>query len=1025
MEIELRTAGELAWHGQPLPGPRMRALFDALIAASPRMQTSEDLIAEIWPDAPPANPKKALQILVARARGATASHVIESVSGGYRLGIAPSSVDVLAARELAREAQQHFDSGDVAATRAVLTEAADLRLGELSAQLRRLEALAAAQSGEPAALGRLEKLIGAPEFDSDEELLAAYFRALKRAQGPARAVQAFSTHRARLQEELGMDPGPLLQKVERELLGADVPIRTGIIHDATSLLGRDADLANLHRLLEQKRIVSIIGTGGLGKTRLARAIGRSTQLSQSHFVDLTAVNPHENLAAEIAVALNLRPHSMRGDISVQENAELRTQIARHLNRTPTLLILDNCEHVIEPIADLVAFLTASTTDLKILTTTRTALQVAGEHHYDLNALDVESAVELFTERARAVRTDAVLPQAETAQLVSQLEGIPLAIELAAAKMRFMSVAEIQDRLSDRFALLQGRMRTAPERHQTMFAVLDWSWNLLTPNEQRALQHFALLPGGLSTQLAEDIFPEGGIPALEALIEQSLLNVTEVSAGVRYRMFETVREFALHQLEQDSQERVRALAARTNWAGAYSKRLCTALHGPDQISAMNAVRAEETNLSEAAQYAVAADEAEAALQILTALVWYWIIAGQFQRILMFFGTLETKWSTWNLDETAAENVRIVLTGLLIPQAFGVRLKGENLRQTFEELGASNTIDPVRGFGEVLLTLGVSEQEKKLQKLEALGQHPDPNIAMPALQGLAYMHENGGDPRRVAEVIRRSLAISDPAARPWPRVMQEALLAQLHLQLGEVDVAQAYASEILGVLNELGAIEEMRVCHAIFTVAALHASDFAAAERELEQLEEFDKRHGYLDSSIGVLGRAELAFARGETAEGLALYDQWRQHAPVLEVPGVIEQPQFAPWLLFSEATTLVAFARFGAEGQGRELFHSLTDKLWQLTNDPPEWQDYPALGMVPFAVGVWGLLREELPAQKCVRLMGIAKAMSYNRISPSMAWERIIEPAEAAAPGLLATIAEQTRGKRGQDLLPILGEVLRD
>src|SRR5690625_2484151 len=176
---------------------------------------------------------------------------------------------------------------------------------------------------------------------------------------------------------------------------------------------------------------------------------------------------------------------------------------------------------------------------------------------------------------------------------------------------------------------------------------------------------------------------------------------------------------------------------------------------------------------------------------------------------------------------------------------------------------------------------------------------------------------------------------------------------------------------------------------------------------------------------MIGWAELALARGDIERGLALYDEWLERGIARDLPESVRVSEFAPWVLFAQATTLVAAARFGTAGRGNGLFRELWEKLANLAEHPAEAQDYPALGMVLFATGTWGLLRGGLPARQAVRLLGLAKAMSYNRISPSMAWEEIIAPAEAAAPGLLATIAEQTRGKRGQDLLPILGEVLRD
>ena len=309
------------------------------------------------------------------------------------------------------------------------------------------------------------------------------------------ALARYAAYAERMRDDLGAEPGEELRRLHLDLLARDAPVREGLKYDAAPMVGRDDDVASIRALLERSRVVSVVGAGGLGKTRMAHLVGRLAQQPVVYFVELAGVTTPEDVLPEVASVLGVR-ESVTNVRTAQLRADLRSRVAEQLSGPPTLLILDNCEHLVEAAADLVAFLVASTDSTSVLTTSRAPLGIAAEQVYLLPQLEDADAVRLFEQRARAARSDVRLDPDEVTALVDRLDGLPLAIELAAAKVRVMSVAEIGRRLENRFALLAGRDRSAPDRHQTLEAVIAWSWNLLRAEDQaRAADPFGL-PGRL-------------------------------------------------------------------------------------------------------------------------------------------------------------------------------------------------------------------------------------------------------------------------------------------------------------------------------------------------------------------------------------------------------------------------------------------------------------------------------------------------------------------------------------------------
>ncbi len=543
----LRLLDEVSWRGAPLAGERVASLLAAL-ALSPSGVSDAGLIDVVWDGDLPANPVKALQVLVSRVRTQCGATVLTRQSGGYRLGLATDEVDALLLASLVEQANERLAAGDadkaaeLAGLALELAPTTDLRaespLGQLRERARtatleaqRVGGLALARAGRA---GEALDLLVAAHLDgrSSPELFAALLRAEAAVSGVPQALDRYESYRTDLRDRLGVDPDESLQRVHRELLAADDPVRTGVRFDPEELLGREADLARLRTAVQAGRLTSIIGPGGIGKTRIAHVLAREATQSRVHFVELVGITSSDDVVAEVGAALGVRGSvTGRQTHTPAQRSDIRGRIAQELDTTPTLLVLDNCEHVVEAVASLVAFLLVTARDLRVVTTSRAPLNIAAERVVLLGQLEPADGAALFVRRARAARPTADLDPTIVSEVVVRLDGLPLAIELAAARIRAMSLEELRRRLDDRFAVLRSRDRSAPARHQTLTAVIEWSWDLLAPEEQRALAWLSVFHDGFSSGLAEALLGTDSMDLVEALVDQSLLSVVETDGAV--------------------------------------------------------------------------------------------------------------------------------------------------------------------------------------------------------------------------------------------------------------------------------------------------------------------------------------------------------------------------------------------------------------------------------------------------------------------------------------------------------------
>ncbi|MER5795687.1 BTAD domain-containing putative transcriptional regulator [Streptomyces sp. NPDC001980] len=706
--MHFRLLGHLeviASDGSPIvfSGPVGRAVIARLILADGRPVQSEALVGELWGERAARNPANALQVQMTKLRAAFtargAGGRLVTQAGGYRLILSEHDrVDVAEFENYVRLGRENLRKGNHAEAEEMLREALALWRGPaledmtglfFDAERARLEELRVTADEDAMtagmSLGKAEELVAelvrlVAAHPLREKPRAQLMLALYRCGRQAEALDVFHDGRNLLDSRLGLAPSPELDALHVAILSRD-PSLTGpggpsgngpvpgpgsrqpasadprpegnLALPPGAFVGRADLLRSLREEIGRQRLVTAVGPGGVGKTRLMlQALSQPADGGAGvWWIDLVTVTD-DGVPAALAAALGLSESSVTAD---QQPLSPLERIVSFLKERTAIVAFDNCEHVLDGTAVLVRRLLGLCPSVTIVATSREPLGTAGETLFPVDPMDAEEAARLFALRASMINPSFDRNAAKSSEVIDlcrRLDGLPLAVELAAAHVRMLSVPEIDRRLNDRFALLVKGERTGPRRHRTLRAVLDWSYALLGPAEQWMLGELALRVAGCSVEDAEKAELPGPAPqtrsepqsasgsapqpesddaagpllVLSQLVDKSLIFTVRTADGTRFQMLETVREYALAKLAAEGglpQAQDRFIA----WSLGFVREGHKGMPSPEQAAWSRRVAAESANLRVASDLMTRRGRVTDALLLESTLGYFWYILGR--------------------------------------------------------------------------------------------------------------------------------------------------------------------------------------------------------------------------------------------------------------------------------------------------------------------------------------------------------------------------------------------------------------
>ncbi len=870
--VEVVSAGEALRLG----GPKQRALLALLLLRRNEVLSRERLIDAIWGEEPPGSAANSLQVYVHGLRRVLGPERIERSGSGYRIHVEPGELDLERFESLVRHAKgalaaRPADAADHLREALALWRGApiaDLAGEPVTAELNGLEdaRIAAIELRNDAelALGRHEELVGelaalVTEHPYRERLREQEILALYRSGRQKDALEAYRAARRVLVEELGVEPGPALQELERAVLRHDAslaapqqqpPLASRLPAPATPLVGRRIETATVAALLRtDARLVTLTGPGGAGKTRLALAVAGDLAPALRDgavFVDLAPVSDPALLLPTIADALGV------GD---------DTPLSAELHDRALLLVLDNLEQLLEAITEISRLLTAAP-QLRVLATSRTPLQLYGEHAYRVPPLDLppadgsfetlaaNDAVRLFAARARAADTGFVLDERTidvVAALCRRLDGLPLALELAAARTRTIPLHAILERLDESLDVLSGGARDVAPRQRALRATLDWSFDALSSGEQNVFAALGVFSGGFTEEFARTV--AGGDPL--PLVERSLVRYRDG----RFTLLEPIRAYAVERLRENGAEaatRDRHLRAFLEYAEAENRDIVA---GNDAETAFKALDVELDNLRAAIDWAVERGRGEDEVALAVALRQFWIVRGHLAEGRRRFDSAVAHTAEGALRASALTN------GASFAYRQGelaiARAWWEEALELYRKAGDAAEIGRCLGeLGSVALGEGEIDRAQALygETIELFERENVPQRLAIVLANLGAIHTMRGELEIAAAYDERAAEIQRELGDREGLSITLHNYARIVMALERLDEAQTLLRESIEIARSLDYREVLAYCLETSGELAYEQSDHERAAR-------------LLGASVDAFEKLEVAMA-AEEAEGYA-------------------------------------------------------------------------------------------------------------------------------------------------------------
>ncbi|TMR90437.1 BTAD domain-containing putative transcriptional regulator [Nonomuraea basaltis] len=913
-------------------GIRVRALLARLALAGGEVVSVDSLLDGLWGERPSGDSVNALHALVHRLRRALGGvGVVETVAGGYRLHVRGEHVDAARFEELAKRGGRELAAGAAGQAALLLGGALALWRGDALADVRDIPFASTAGA-------RLDELrVGAAEdrFEAElrlghhgeiladveaaaadhplrERLAGLRMRALHAAGRQSDALAVFEEVRRTLAEELGVDPSEELRKTHVAVLRGELEVPeaapTGpeavpgrLPAPLTSFVGREEELRLLAGLLETSRLVTVVGPGGAGKTRLtveAASRHRAHRRGRVWLVSLAGVNTADGL-----------PEAVLGTLSVADAQPSGTPLERVVSLLAGgegVLVLDNCEQISGPVAEFAGQLLERRPYLTILATSREPLEVMGEALCRLGPLDLppahadpvrareSAAVRLFLDRAAAVRPGFAL-DAPTAgpvvDIVRRLDGLPLALELAAARLRTMSADEVAQRLDDRFRLLSTGNRAAQPRQQTLHAVIEWSWDLLTDQERTLARRMSIFPARTRIAAIEAVCSDETLPAGEVIyLLDSLVGKSMVErAGDDYRMLETIRAHAAEKLWLAG-ERETVLRRLTRHFADLAEEHEPLLRSDKQVESLRLFQAEYDNLMYALQTAIDGGDAETAARILGPLYWYWVMLRYDARADAYVSRVLEFGDALPADARAAFAAIHLVAGEGGPITDPGRLRA--LIDDCAHTGALRRYPMLLTIALMMAAiLGLDELfDREIARVRS-GSDRWAIACTFMIEAMRYRERADRDGSATA--MAAALHAFEEAGDRWWTAKTLYGMAQIHTIAGDHDQAITAYEHSIAIATDLGSQDEVSTRLGLAT-ERMRAGDLTGARHDIETAERAAWQRGQPVLEIDVLcGLAELYRRSGEVERADQELDRMETLARELPLSAETMQNQLVP------------------------------------------------------------------------------------------------------------------------------------